>query len=101
VIKLLIFSLSVPLALAGNQRLVYKLFYRIQASSLWWLRLTSVLAVLGIQSALLIRCLRPLKPLLSDNYKAREQTEQLRSTALAALLLSKGVSRVRYGVPFR
>jgi len=40
--------LSLLLALAGSQRLLYRLFCRIQASSLWWLRLTGVLAVPGI-----------------------------------------------------
>ena len=55
------------LALAGSQRLLYRLFYRIQASSLWWLRLTGVLAVLGIQSAPLTRCPGSLNPLLSDS----------------------------------
>jgi len=61
---------SVPLALAGSQRLLYRLFCRIQASSLWWLRLTGVLAVPGIQSAPLTRCPGPLNPLLSDTSTA-------------------------------
>jgi len=59
---------SVPLALAGSQRLLYRLFCRIQASSIQWLRLTGVLAVPGIQSAPLTRCPGALNPLLSDTY---------------------------------
>jgi len=59
---------SVPLALAGSQRLLYRLFCRIQASSLQWLRLTGVLAVPGIQSAPLARFPGPLNSLLSDTY---------------------------------
>jgi len=64
---------SVVLALAGSQRLLYRLFCRIQASSLQWLRLTGVLAVPGIQSAELTRCPGPLNPLLSDRRDGRRR----------------------------
>jgi len=84
VIVLLVFSLS--LALAGSQRLLYRLFCRIQASSLWWLRLTGVLAVLGIQSALLTRCPGPLNPLLSDTSLSRKR--QIRAMQSSRQLLA-------------
>jgi len=68
-------SLSVPLALAGSQRLLYRLFCRIQASSLQWLRLTGVLGVPGIQSAPLPRCPGALNPLVSDTTALQEGTK--------------------------
>jgi len=62
-------------ALAESQRLLYRLFCRIQALSLQWLRLTGVLAVPGIQSAPLTRCPGTLNPLLSDTSSGSPQLE--------------------------